>query len=71
MWYVRRGVLSITAAEKLERQSSELVRSVAAICDEVIESMGVPSELSYAPIATDYVKYNEGPNRGEVVTSKL
>ena len=71
LWYIRRGVLSLTAAEKLERQASELVRSVANRCDDVIEAMGVPTELVHSPIAKDYVKYNEGPNRGELVTSKL
>ena len=71
LWYLKHKIISPMAAGKMERQIHSLIKWVAARCDDIIESMGVPEHLVFSPIAKDYVKYNSGPNRGELVGAKL
>ena len=71
LWYLNHKVISLEAAEKMEKTINKLVKWIAERVDDIIESMGVPEHMVWAPIARHYEKYNSGPNRGELVGSKL
>jgi hypothetical protein len=48
-----------------------LVKEVANVCDDVLDCLNVPVHAIYAPVANDYVKYNETDNKGEVIGARM
>ena len=48
-----------------------LVKSLAQRANDLLDCMSIPKDCLYAPIAANYVKYNEGPNYGEVIGAKM
>jgi len=68
-WFLSRGFVSPSFARKVEEHSREATRKIAPQSLFIVEAFGV-SALN-APIAADWVKYNEVDNRGELLKSKL
>lgn len=63
--------IAVEAAKLLREQYRELIRKAASEINTILENLNVPVHALHAPIAGDYVKYNEQPYFGEVVNAKL
>lgn len=50
---------------------NSLIKDVAHVANDIIESFNIPTHALYTPIVGDYVKYNETANFGEVYGAKL
>ena len=70
-FYLMNEAINPVAAKNLSVINDGLVKDVAACADDIVESLGIPDVCKTSAIAGDYVKYNEGPNRGELVLAKL
>jgi acyl-CoA oxidase len=71
-WYIFNGVISTEAAKNVAVEVNNVIKDVHAISDDVIESLGIPEHVkTLSPVANDYIKYNDGENRGELVIAKL
>jgi acyl-CoA oxidase len=70
-FYMAEGALSVKQGRNLPNMLNYLVKELAKVATDVIESLNVPVHALYAPIAGDYIKYNATPNYGEVVNAKL
>ena len=68
---MRQGVITSEAALKIDDTIRALVKKVVPHTNSIIENMNVPTHALYAPIAADWVKYNEGTNGGEVLNARM
>ena len=57
--------------KKLRFSYNDLIKDASNDIDVILGSLNVPVHAIYAPIANDYVKYNEKPYYGEVVNAKM
>ena len=64
-WYVINGIISHTNAENIEGLISNLVEEIVPFSVDIVRHLGIPDYLIKAPIAADYIKYNESSNKGE------
>ena len=64
-FYIMNNLISRENASCIEEAISELAEDISTVAEEVAESLGVPNHLLRAPIAEDYIKYNEGTYYGE------
>ena len=64
-------VVSHQAAANLKSHWTSLVKQVAEKSDDILDCLNVPAHALYAPIAADYVKYNETDNQGEVIGARM
>jgi hypothetical protein len=51
-------------AKELRLIYNDKIKEAAADIDTIVNSLNVPKHAIYAPIANDYVKYNEQPYYG-------
>jgi len=70
-FYLTEGVVSAQAVKNAHASLTKLVKDLAAVTPDVLDSLNVPVHALHTPIAGDYVKYNEQPYYGEVVNAKL
>ena len=63
--------ISPVLAKKLPEEYNALIKKAADKVDNIIESMNLPVKAIYAPIAKDYVLYNEKSYEGEVINAKM
>lgn len=70
-FYLVQGVVSREAAANLISLQNVLIKEVAANVDPLINSLSVPHDVLYVPIAQDYEKYYSEANYGEVVGARL
>lgn len=48
-----------------------LIKKIAEVTTDLLDCLNIPKHALYAPIASDYVKYNANPNHGEVIGAKM
>lgn len=70
-FYVVQGVLSQAAIEGIIPTRHALIKDIAVRVSDLMDCMSVPKHALYAPIAGNYLKYNEYPNQGEVINAKM
>lgn len=70
-FYVIQGVLSEKAIESLIPTRHTLIKDIALRVTDLMDCMSIPKHALYAPIAANYMKYNEFPNNGEVINAKM
>ena len=58
-------------AKQLHEEYNKLIKDAAQHVDTLIDSFNLPVRAIYAPIAKDYVLYNEKPNEGEVINARM
>lgn len=58
-------------AKQLPEEYNNLIKKAADHVDNIIESMNIPVRAVYAPIAKNYVVYNEKSYEGEVINAKM
>lgn len=70
-FYLTEEVIGPIASKNVNAVQNSLIKNLAALAPQIIESMNVPTHALYTPIAGEYVKYNETPHYGEVLNAKL
>lgn len=70
-FYLVQGAISREAAASMLALQNVLIKEVAANVDGLINSLSVPHDALYVPIAQDYEKYYSAPNYGEIVGARL
>lgn len=58
-------------AKDLHLYYNTLIQASAETVDNIIESLNLPTKAIWAPIANDYVKYNEVDYQGEVIRARM
>jgi hypothetical protein len=48
-----------------------IIKTIAERASDLLDCMNIPKHALYAPIAANYLKYNESANNGEVVGAKM
>lgn len=69
--FILEGWIEPNQFKNIREQYNNIIKEAALTVDNVIESMNVPVHALYAPIAKNYVKYNESPYEGEVINAKM
>jgi len=60
------GVLSPEVAQKVSSRAAQLCIELTPQSLALTEAFAINDEMLSAPIARDWVKYNEGDNQGEL-----
>ena len=64
-------MLSQEAVDNIVPTRHALIKDIALRVTDLMDCMNIPKHALYAPIAANYMKYNEFPNNGEVVNAKM
>lgn len=70
-FYVVQGVLSQAAIDGIIPTRHALIKDIALRVNDLMDCMSIPKHALHAPIAANYMKYNESPNNGEVIHAKM
>ena len=65
-WYLTEGIITVELGKQITNLSRSLCSELSTFAVDLVESFKVPDYVFQAPIASDWVKYNEHDNRGEV-----
>ncbi|XP_013379975.1 acyl-coenzyme A oxidase, peroxisomal isoform X1 [Lingula anatina] len=66
-WFVTSETMTVPTGRQVNEVAAELCRQIAPQSLALSDAFAVPDALLSAPIAMDWVKYNERDNQGEVV----
>jgi len=67
-YFIQSGLLSVEQGEQALEANRKLCAEIAPLSMDLIDAFGLPEEVLAAPIASDWVKYNEIDNQGELST---
>ena len=70
-FYLVNKAVGREAASALTGTQHQLVKDVAANVLGLMNSLNVPLDQLYVPIAQDYEKYYSAPNYGEIVGARM
>lgn len=65
-WYLTNELLTVEKAKEVEAISDELCKQVASQSLDLCEAFALTDNMISAPIALDWIKYNEYDNQGEL-----
>jgi len=65
-YFIESGLISVKQGEEALETSRKLCAEIAPLSMDLIDAFGLPEEVLAAPIASDWVKYNERDNFGEL-----
>ena len=65
-WFLTQKVLSLEQGVAVTARVRALCHAIAPHSLSLVKGFGIPAHLCIAPIAGDWVKFNETDNRGEV-----
>ena len=66
-WFVTQGVLSPRLGKEVPEVGRMLCKEIAPQAINLIDALGIPEHMHYAPIARDWVEYNGFDNFGELL----
>jgi acyl-CoA oxidase len=64
--FLLQGWITPEVCQAMRLRYNEFIEEAAKSIEQVVSSLNVPTHAIFAPIANDYVKYNEQPHFGEV-----
>lgn len=70
-YFLTRGVISNEQALAVATARAKSVHALSADSMTLVDSLGVRDHMLHAPIAKDWIKYNEEANLGELVKARL
>lgn len=70
-WYLVSGLIKLEKGKQVPNLVRGLCTDLAPIALDVVDALGVPEKLCFAPIAGDWDKYNEVDNKGEFFEGSL
>lgn len=65
-WYLTNGLVPVDKAQELADVSARLCKEIAPESMALCDSFGLTDNMISAPIALDWIKYNEYDNQGEL-----
>lgn len=65
-WFIKQRLIPVWASEKVVEASSRLCAEIAPQSLALTDAFGLSDAMVSAPIALDWIKYNEYDNQGEV-----
>ena len=66
-WFVSQKVISSRLGQKVPEYGRKLCAQIAPSAIPLIDAFGIPEHMRYAPIAGDWIKYNQTDNFGELI----
>lgn len=69
-WFIEHGTLTPAQGRELLDLNRSLCAQIAPDALSICDSFALPEEVLAAPIARDWVKYNEYDNQGELATNE-
>ena len=66
-FYLTEKILSSDQGKAIGDISRSATAKLGTYALDLVKAFAIPDEIIYAPIANDWVKYNEGDNQGEIV----
>lgn len=66
-WFLTQGLVSLKQGKSIVKSSQELCRTLGGQSLALVQAFGIPDHLVNAPIAQDWIKYNEVDNQGEMI----
>ncbi|CAG8473809.1 42679_t:CDS:10 [Gigaspora margarita] len=63
-WYITKNLISVESASLVKPLIRELVAELAPLSMKIVDALGVDPRVLYAPIASQWVEFNETDNRG-------
>jgi len=66
-WFVGEGVLPPQAGREVPELVRSLVLALGPYAAAIVDGFAVPDHLLAAPIAGDWIRYNKGDNKGELL----
>ena len=68
-WYILQRILSHEKAKQISLQLNDLCSQIAPDARTVLDAFEIPAQLLSAPIANDWLKFNEMGTEGEVTST--
>mmetsp|Transcript_15157 Transcript_15157/g.38526 ORF Transcript_15157/g.38526 Transcript_15157/m.38526 type:complete len:628 (-) Transcript_15157:135-2018(-) len=68
-WYILQRILSHEKAKQISLQINDLCSQIAPDARTVLDAFEIPAQLLSAPIANDWLKFNEMGTEGEVTST--
>jgi len=65
-WFMKNGLLTVEQGKEVDAISDELCRQIAPQSLALCDAFGLTDSMISAPIALDWIKYNEYDNQGEL-----
>lgn len=65
-WYILQGIIPAEVANEVTNAASKLCQEIAPHSLSLTEAFAISENMLSAPIALDWIKYNEYDNQGEV-----
>jgi acyl-CoA oxidase len=65
-WFLQAGLITPQQAEESVDVNRKLCAEIAPLAMDLIDAFDLPEDMLAAPIASDWVKYNEYDNQGEL-----
>ena len=65
-WYLSEGILTVELGKRITELSRVLCTEMSKYAVDLVRSFKIPIHVFQAPIASDWVKYNDYDNLGEV-----
>lgn len=65
-WYIINQLISVQTAATVQPLIRGIVKDLAPYSKQLVDVLGVDPRILYAPIANDWVKYNETDNQGKL-----
>ena len=69
-WFIQAKLLSPNEAELSLEVNRQLCAEIAPLSMDLIDAFDLPEDMLAAPIASDWVKYNEYDNQGELASKQ-
>jgi acyl-CoA oxidase len=66
-WFMMQGLVSTKQGQSIVKQSQNLCKVLGKQSLALVQAFGIPDHLVGAPIAGDWIKYNEYDNQGEYI----
>ncbi|RIA89804.1 acyl-CoA dehydrogenase/oxidase [Glomus cerebriforme] len=66
-WFIVNKLISVQTAATVQPLIREIVKDISPYSMQLVDALGVDPRVLYAPIANDWVKYNEIDNQGELL----
>ncbi len=64
-WYITNQLISVQTAAIVQPLIREIVKEISPYSMQLVDTLGVDPRILYAPIANNWVAYNDTDNQGD------
>ena len=65
--FLAAGLLTVEQVGQVVERSRELCRQLGPVSMSLVDAFGIPDHLNTAPIVHDWIAFNKGDNKGQVI----